>query len=234
MTAAHPHLNKSRVFACLVVVLVFVTSCGRPASVGPPEVMVARDQRDLTGTWFDAQGRPLPDGTNASNGILVIQAGSGSTSCSTDDVTVFIELAWPAGRRLDWNKSYGPGDTHRYIRQTKGSLMATDRQSDLDTELPASAKDSGIQKDGNAIFTITSKPEAIWIRRGDGQVSAGHDLASERDAPRPVMSPCRDVRKPSVLRALTARPHLYPRRRPEPRTGPRLYPRHGGRLSEPC
>jgi hypothetical protein len=167
-----PRLRRSNgwVFACFVVLLAVVTSCGRPASVGPPGVMVPRDQRDLIGTWFDAQGRPLPDGRNASNGILVIQAGSGSTSCSTDDVTVFMELAWPAGRRLDWNKSYVPGDTHRYVRETTGSLMATDGQSDLYTVLPAAAKDSGIQKDGNAIFTITSKPQAIWIRRGDGNV----------------------------------------------------------------
>lgn len=128
--------------------------------------------------WFDAQGRPLPDGTTASNGILVIQAGSGSTSCSTDNVTVFVELAWPAGRRLDWNKSYGPGDTHRYIRETRGSLMATDGQSDLDAELPALAKDSGMQKDGNAIFTIASKPEAIWVRRSDGQVERWARLGS--------------------------------------------------------
>lgn len=132
--------------------------------------MVPRDQRDLIGTWLDAQGRPLPDGTNASSGILVIQAGSGSTSCTTENVTVFMELAWPAGRRLDWNKSYGPGDTHRYIRETRGSLMGTDGQSDLDTELPASAKDSGMYKNGNAIFAMTSRPEAIWIRRGDGHV----------------------------------------------------------------
>ena len=157
-------------FVCFVVLLALGTSCGRQASVRPPDVMVPRDQRDLLGTWFDAQGRPLPDGTNVSNGILVIQAGSGSTSCSTDSVTVFIELAWPAGRRLDRNTSSEPGDSHRYIRETRGSLMATDGQSDLDTELPASAKDSGIQKDGNAIFAIISRPEAIWIRRGDGHV----------------------------------------------------------------
>jgi hypothetical protein len=132
--------------------------------------MVPRDQRDLIGTWFDAQGRPLPDGTNASNGILVIQTGSGSTSCTTDNVTVFMELAWPAGRQLDWTKSYGPGDTHRYIRETRGSLMTTDGVSDLDTELPAAARDSGIHKDGNTIFAIASRPEAIWIRRNEGHV----------------------------------------------------------------
>lgn len=166
----HRRRSRHRAFACFVVLLAVTASCGRPASVGSPYVMVSRDQRDLIGTWFDAQGRPLPDGTNDSNGILVIQAGSGSTSCSTDNVTVFIELAWPAGRRLDRNKSSGPGDTHRYIRESRGSLMAADGQSDLNTELPASATDSGIQKDGNAIFVITSKPEAIWVRRGDGQV----------------------------------------------------------------
>ena len=48
--------------------------------------------------------------------------------------------------------------------------MTTDGVSDLDTEVPAAARDSGIHKDGNTIFAIASRPEAIWIRRNEGHV----------------------------------------------------------------
>lgn len=153
-----------------VCLLSSMTGCGVAASVGPPPVMVPRDQQDLVGTWHDARGNPLPDGRNASNGILVIQAGPGSTSCSTKNVTVFMELSWPPGRRLDWNQGYDPADTNRFVRDTEGSLMATDGASDLDTSLPASAENTGINKDGNSIYADVTEPDAIWVRRGSGKV----------------------------------------------------------------
>ncbi len=138
---------------------------------------MAADQQDLVGAWRDAQGRELPDGTNGAGGILVLAAGSGSTSCSEENVTVFIELAWPPGRRLDWAAGYEPDDTQRYVRQTEGSLMTTDGQSDLDTTLPAKAWPTGLNKDGNSLYAITSKPSAIWVRRADQRVERWARLA---------------------------------------------------------
>lgn len=163
----------------LITAVVLLTGCAngyRPQGGGT----VPRDQRDLVGTWFDAQGQALPDGTNASNGILVLQAGTGSTTCSDEgeNMTVFIEMAWPPGRRLDWSRGYGEGDAQRYVRDTEGSLLAADGVSDLDTTLPREAADTGITKDGNALYAISSDPSSIWIRRPDGRIE---QWASLRD-----------------------------------------------------
>jgi hypothetical protein len=122
------------------------------------------------GSWYDADGQTVPDGTNVSGGILVLAAGAGSTTCSRADVTVFMELAWPPGRRLDWNAGYQPEDTNRYIRQTAGSGMKTDGQSDLDADLPATARATGLNKDGNVLHAVESEPAAIWVQRPDGRV----------------------------------------------------------------
>ena len=157
---------------CLGVLAALVVGCtpGLAASSDPPPVTVAPDQRDLVGPWRDAQGVEVPDGTNASGGVLVLEAGSGSTSCTKDNVTVFMHLAWPPGRRLDWNSDYDADDTQRFVRDTEGSLMKTDGQSDLDTTLPADARSTGLNKDGNTLYAIASKPAAIWIQRADQRV----------------------------------------------------------------
>lgn len=101
---------------------------------------------------------------------MVLKAGSGSTNCTEDNVTVFMELAWPPGRRLDWTAGYEPDDTQRYVRQTDGSLMETDGQSDLETTLPAKARPTGLNKDGNSLYAITPKPSAIWFLRADQRI----------------------------------------------------------------
>lgn len=169
-----------RVLLCLAVITALAFGCtpGRGASVGPPQVTVAPDQQDLVGLWRDADGQELPDGTNASGGVLVLSAGSGSTTCGEDHVTVFVELAWPAGRRLDWNSGYDADDTQRYVRQTEGSAIETDGQSDLDTTLPAKARSTGLNKDGNTLYAITAKPSAIWVKRADQHVERWARLAS--------------------------------------------------------
>lgn len=131
---------------------------------------MAPDQRDLVGPWLDAAGRELPDGTTASGGVLVLAAGSGSSTCTGDHVTVFLELAWPPGRRLDWTADYDEDDIQRYMRDTKGSLIATDGQSDLATALPTAARFTGFHKDGNALYAVASKPSAVWVQRSNQRV----------------------------------------------------------------
>jgi len=88
----------------------------------------------------------------------------------SDNVTVFMELAWPPGRRLDWTAGYEPEDTNRYIRQTAGPAIKTEGESDLDAELPAAARSTGLHKDGNLLYAVESKPSAIWVQRPDGQL----------------------------------------------------------------
>jgi hypothetical protein len=159
----------------VAVVLVLLTSLAGGCSGSAPSgdnrrVEVASDQRDLVGTWYGPDGEAVPDGTNDSGGILVLSAGPGSTTCSLQNVTVFVELAWPPGRKLDWSAGYEPEDTNRYIRQTAGSGMTTDGQSDLEADLPAAARSTGLNKDGNLLYAIESNPAAIWVQRADGRV----------------------------------------------------------------
>jgi hypothetical protein len=155
----------------LVLLTVLGGGCsGLTSSGDKPGVKVASDQRDLVGTWYDAKGEKVPDGTNEFGGILVLAAGAGSTTCSMQDVTVFMELAWPPGRRLDWTAGYEAEDTNRYIRQTLGSGMATDGQSDLAADLPDAARSTGLNKEGNFLYAIESKPAAIWVQRPDRRV----------------------------------------------------------------
>jgi hypothetical protein len=162
------HLRRS-IAPCLALLVLLASGCSTSAP-GTPRVKVAADQRDLVGSWYDVDGHQVPDGTNDSGGVLVLAAGAGSTTCSTENVTVFMELAWPPGRRLDWIAGYEPGDTNRYIRQTAGSAIETEGQSDLDAELPAAARSTGLNKDGNLLYTIEAKPSAIWVQRPDGSL----------------------------------------------------------------
>jgi hypothetical protein len=161
-----------RTLLSLALLATMAVGCapGTEASPGGPFVTVGPDQLDLVGPWRDAQGRELPDGTNASGGVLVLASGSGSSSCTEDNVTVFLELSWPPGRRLDWTTERDEDDTQRYMRQTEGSLIATEGQSDLDTTLPATARSTGFTKDGNTLYAVASKPSAIWVQRADQRV----------------------------------------------------------------
>ena len=179
MSAAHDGLMRpspvakgTRGLLCLAVLAILAVGCapGTVASPDGPRVTVAPDQRDLVGPWLDVDGRELPDGTNASGGVLVLAAGSGSTSCTEDHVTVFLELAWPPGRRLDWTAGYDEDDTQRYMRETEGSLIATEGQSDLAAALPAAARFTGFHKDGNTLYAVASKPSAVWVQRSNQRV----------------------------------------------------------------
>ena len=158
--------------AYLTVIAILVAGCssGTVPIDGVPDATVSADEQDLRGTWQDADGRALPDGMSASDGVLTLAASSGSTTCSAANGTVFLLLAWPPGRRLDWARSDDVGDTYSYVRQTQGSGMKTDGPSDLDATLPAAARSTGLNKDGNLLYAITSTPAAIWIQRPDRRV----------------------------------------------------------------
>ncbi|SDS55925.1 hypothetical protein SAMN04488543_1958 [Friedmanniella luteola] len=175
-----PRQRSSRGLLCLAVLGLLAARCasGTAATPGGPVVTVPPDQRDLVGLWHDAAGRELPDGTNASGGVLVLAAGSGSSTCTGDHVTVFLELAWPPGRRLDWNAGYDEDDTRRYMRETEGSLIETVGRSDLDAALPRGARSTGFSKDGNTLYVIASKPSAVWVERPDRRVERWSQIKS--------------------------------------------------------
>lgn len=123
---------------------------------------------DLVGRWVDASGRELPDASAASNGILVLKATIGSTTCTTDNVTVFIQLAWPVGREVDWaSGDWSDQDAPSFIRDTSGGGIRTFGPSDLDVQLPRTARPTGFQHQGNQL-SVGPKPDAIYVTRPDG------------------------------------------------------------------
>ena len=169
MTAQKMYLMKP--LAVLGVIVALVSACGAtgvaPAQ-GPPPVTVRWADRDLVGRWTDAAGRELPDGTAASNGILVLQASVGSTTCSRDDVTIFLQLSWPVGRQVDWSSgNWTDDDAPVFIRDTSGGGIRTFKPSDLDTELPATARPTGFRREGNQL-SVGPEPDAVYVTRPDG------------------------------------------------------------------
>jgi len=164
----------------LAVIAALVAGCTPSRAVpSTPQVTVAPNQQDLVGPWRDAQGVEVPDGTNASEaGVLVLSASSVSTTCSTTNVTVLIEVAWPPGRRVDRKARSDAAATHRFLRETKGALPETDSQSDLEATLPPNARSTGLNKDGNTLYAIPSNATAIWIQRADQRVERWGRLRS--------------------------------------------------------
>ena len=153
-----------------VLAVVFMTGCdiGRSASSGPPDVTLTEADKSLVGRWKDAGGRELPDGTHASNGVLVLQTNAGSTTCTTENATVFMRLAWPVGREIGKDEPWTDAGAPEFLRDTTGSAIKTDGRSDLDTELPRSARPTGFHKDGNRL-SVDSKRVAIYVTRPDGR-----------------------------------------------------------------
>lgn len=133
-----------------------------------PEVTVLPADADLVGRWTDASGRELPDATAASDGILVLQVSVGSTTCTREDVTVFLQLAWPVGREVDWNSgNWTDQDAPSFVRDTSGGGIRTVGPSHLDVPLPRTARATGFQRQGNRL-SVGPTPDAVYVTRPDG------------------------------------------------------------------
>lgn len=146
------------------------TTGGNVPTSGPPDVSVAPADSSLVGRWVDASGRELPDGTDASGEVLVLQANVGSTICTTDNVTVFIRLAWPVGRELNWgSEDWTDADAPQFVRDTTGSSIKTFGPSNLDAELPRTAQETGFQHQGNRL-SVDSGSVALYVTRPDNRI----------------------------------------------------------------
>ena len=157
------------VAAAAVVVMSAPAGCSHPVSTSQREAVVAVDEQDLLGPWTDADGQVLPDGTAATNGLLVVATSSGSTTCTADG-TVFLQLAWPVGTEVDlFAGTWSEEDAPRFIRDTAGSAMDTVGSSDLDTRLPTSARPTGFNRAGNSI-SVDPEEVAVYVSRPDGTV----------------------------------------------------------------
>lgn len=141
---------------------------GGEAPAGAPRITASSSDADLFGRWVDPSGRELPNASAESNGILVLQATVGSTTCTTRNVTVFIQLAWPVGREVDYNSgNWNDDEAPSFIRDTSGGGIRTFGPSDLDVPLPRTARPTGFQRQGNEL-SVGPKPDAIYVTRPDG------------------------------------------------------------------
>lgn len=126
--------------------------------------MPAEADRNLIGTWVDARtGRELPAGPAHSDTTLVVATTIGSTTCTEDNATVFLSIAWPVG-----TESSTEEQELRFVRDTRGSLLETNGPSDLNVSLPKSARPTGFQREGNTI-SVDPKGRAAYVTRPDGQ-----------------------------------------------------------------
>ena len=164
--ARWPSIRRSSGLAAITLAF---TACGSVVPGRPPELHVSAADKDLIGRWTDSSGRELEDGTSAMNGILVVHSQAGSTTCSEDHVTVFLELAWPVGRRLDTTQGITEDMALRFVRDTSGSLLKTHGASEFDTKLPKSAAPTGFFLNGNTIHT-GADGRAIFVTRSTQKV----------------------------------------------------------------
>jgi hypothetical protein len=144
---------------------------GEVASYGYSPAALAEADQNLFGRWTDATGRELPDGMTASGGIggtLVVVTTAGSTTCSENNTTIFLQLAWPVGTELDLTGGWKDAAAPTFVRDTTGSRMKTDGPSDLDVEPPKSARPTGFQREGNTI-SVDPKRMAVYVTRADGR-----------------------------------------------------------------
>jgi hypothetical protein len=145
------------------------SGAGQAASSDSPPVTLSEADRSLVGRWTDSAGRELPDGTNASGGLLVLQTNAGSTTCSAGHATVFLRISWPVGTQLDWRDgAWTDADAPEFVRDTTGSAIETYGHSDLDIDLPRSAQPTGFQRQGNTL-SVDSPRVAIFVTRPDGR-----------------------------------------------------------------
>jgi hypothetical protein len=118
----------------------------------------------VEGTWQDADGTPLPDGTDAADDFaLVIHTLEGPDHCGWTSVT-FLHLGWPLGTRTE-----PPGDFRQYLRDPQGVLrerLVT--PFGADGAFPADAEPTGFHRGGWELWTAPSDvDEAVYVVEGD-------------------------------------------------------------------
>jgi hypothetical protein len=95
-----------------------------------------------------------------------VASEAGSTTCGADHVTVFLQLSWPVGTKLDLNQAYQDAAAPRFVRDTTGSKLRTYGSSDLDVEVPASARPTGFSRQGNMI-SVEPDAMAAYVTRAN-------------------------------------------------------------------
>jgi hypothetical protein len=124
------------------------------------------------GAWFDASGRPLPNGSPDDTGN-VLNVYRGASHCQWETVT-FMNIGWPVG-----TLSNAQGDWRQYVRDPNG--LFDDGALHVgylsDTSLPSDAEDTGYHRGpwhlwvsptqaDDAVFVVNAETSAVerWGR----------------------------------------------------------------------
>jgi hypothetical protein len=120
---------------------------------------------DLVGTWQDASGRRLPDGTRGPDFPLIVHTIRGSAHCDWQDV-IFLDLAWPLGTT---HSGAVTEEIRQYVRDPAGKF-ATHVLDPYDgsVSLPPKAVPTGFTRFGNKLFI--DPDGAAYVQRPSGTV----------------------------------------------------------------
>jgi hypothetical protein len=121
--------------------------------------------QDLIGSWQDASGQVLPDGTRGPDFPLVVQTIRGSDHCDWQDV-IFLDLSWPPG-----TVHSGPvtEQIRQYVRDPAGRLAGQVLDPYQDgVVLPTNVISTGFTRLGNQLFLDPNG--AAYLRRPSGTV----------------------------------------------------------------
>jgi hypothetical protein len=154
----------SRQGAALVWLVGLLLASAVLATVVLPRWTSFRTQ-DLVGTWQDASGHQLPDGTRGPDFPLVVHTIRGSGHCDWQDV-IFLHLTWPVG-----TVHSGPvtDEIRQYVRDPNGKLASQVLDPyEGNGSLPATAVPTGFTRFGNKLFV--DPDGAAYIRRPSGTV----------------------------------------------------------------
>jgi hypothetical protein len=142
---------------------------GKPTNVVRIPVTLQPGDEDpvaaaVEGVWSDADGNPLPDGTDASTDFsLVMHVAEGPDHCGWTSVT-FMNLGWPLGTQTE-----PPGDFRQYVRDPHGVLSSALRTPfGSDGDLPADIAPSGFRRGDWELWTSRSDvADAVYVVNGD-------------------------------------------------------------------
>ena len=141
---------------------------GRPINVVRIPVTLTAGADDpvaeaIEGVWSDADGAPLPDGTDPSTDFaLTMHVYEGPDHCGWTSVS-FMSLAWPLGTTTE-----PPGDFRQYLRDPLGVLSEFHASTFSDGRLPDDAEPTGYHRGSWELWVAPSDADdAVYVAEGD-------------------------------------------------------------------
>lgn len=163
-TQMQSHIRSLALALIVVSSGALLSSCDpspKESSGLPPSATLSDHSQAAVGTWYDAEGTPLPSGEP-----FVMGVWRGPEHCDWEDV-LFLYLSWPLGTELRDPKA---PQSHQFARWTGDKFNPSDFATtfDADAKLPAGAYDTGYQRKGWHLWVADKRiKHAVWLVRGD-------------------------------------------------------------------